>query len=343
MKNSGTKKTLKRPVKNAHTVRLVILFAAVLLLSGFSKDWQILSGPVVINMLRQMPEFGILALGIMLTRISGRIDLSVVGTANLSSAIAIFFMRSFIQEGASGGRTVIGIILSFIIALMLGALCGAFNAFLIYKMEIPAFIATIGTGSFYTGIGMILTRGTTVGGVPAAYQALVTTSFGPIPLTIIVYAVCAIAMAFILYKTSFGLRLYLSGTSMLASKYAGINSRDIIFKPYIIAACMSVLGGMIMVGRFNSVNMVNGSSYALLGVLICMIGGINPSGGQGRVEGVVIATMLIQLITTTLTQYRQINSYYNKLVIGALMILFMVFNYYMDILQEKRLNKEVSG
>ncbi len=335
-------KTLRPAVHHVHTLRLVALFLAVLMLSGFSKDWQIVSGPVVTNMLRQMPEFGIISLGIMLTRISGRIDLSVVGTANLSSAIATFFMRSFIPEGASSAQTALGIIAAFLIALCVGALCGAFNAFLIYKMEIPAFVATIGTGSFYTGIGMILTKGTTVSGVPPAYQQLITMSFGPIPMTMVVYAICAAVMAFMLYKTSFGLRLYLSGTSMQASKYAGINSRDIIFKPYIIAGCMSVLGGMIMVGRFNSVNMVNGSSYALLGVLICMIGGINPEGGQGRVEGVIIATMLIQLITTTLTQYRSINSYYNKLVIGALMILFMIFNYYMDIRQEKRLNRDTT-
>lgn len=325
---------------NTHTLRLVVLFLFVLTLSGFSNSWKIVSGPVVTNMLKQLPEYGILALGIMLTRISGRIDLSVVGTANLSSAIAVLFMKSFIAENATGAQAAPGIIIAFIIALILGALCGAFNGFLIYKLEIPAFVATVGTGLFYSGIGMILTKGTTLSGVPAAYQSLVTMSFGPIPLTIIVYAVCAIVLAFALYKTSFGIRLYLSGTNIDASKYAGVNIRSIVFKPYIIAGCLSVLGGMIMVGRFNSVNMVNGSSYALLGVLVCMIGGINPSGGQGRVEGVVIATMLIQLITTTLTQYRQINSYYNKLVIGALLIFFMIYNYYMDINQEKRLNKE---
>ncbi|WRS28539.1 ABC transporter permease [Oscillospiraceae bacterium MB08-C2-2] len=335
--------TIKKPgFSNAHLTRLIILFLGVLILSGVSNNWMIISGPVVSNMLRQMPEFGVISLGIMLTRISGRIDLSVVGTANLSSAVATFFMRSFIGEGAGAGRTVLGIFLAFVIALCIGALCGAFNGFLIYRLEMPAFIATIGTGSFYTGIGMILTKGTTVSGVPEAYQKLITKTFGPIPLTMIVYVISAAVMAFLLYKTSFGLQLYLSGTSMKASEFAGINSREIIFKPYIIAGCMSVLGGMIMVGRFNSVNMVNGSSYALLGVLICMIGGINPSGGQGRVEGVVLGTMLIQLITTTLAQYRQINSYYNKLVIGALMILFMIFNYYMDIRQEKRLNKNIN-
>ena len=326
---------------DAQFLRLAILFIVILLGVGFSKNWKILSGPMVNNMLYQMPEFGLISLGIMLTRISGRIDLSVVGTANLSAIIATLFLRYNFGDTEKGDIVFVGILGAFIIALLCGSLCGSLNAFLIYKLDVPAFVATIGTGTLYSGIGLIMTKGTTLGGLPHAYQQLISMRFGFIPLIMLIYILCAIMMAFLLYKTRFGLNLYLSGTSMLATRYAGINEFSVIFKPYIIAGCMSALGGMIMLGRFNSVNVSNGNNYALMGVLICMIGGINPSGGQGRVENVVMATLTIQLINSSLSLFHSINTFYNNIILGGLLIFFMIFNYYIDIRQEHQLNKKV--
>lgn len=327
---------------DAQFFRLTILFIMILLGVGFSKNWMILSGPMMKNMLYQMPEFGLISLGIMLTRISGRIDLSVVGTANFSAIMATLYLQHNYGNSEGGTWVWVGIFIAFVIALLCGSVCGAFNAFLIYKMKFPAFVATIGTGTLYSGIGLIMTKGTTIGGLPSAYQKLISMRFGYIPLVIVVYLLCVVLMAFLLYKTRFGLNLYLSGTSMFATKYAGINEMAIIFKPYIIAGCMSALGGMIMLGRFNSVNVSNGNSYALMGVLICMIGGINPSGGQGRVENVVMATITIQLINSSLSLYHNINTFYNNIILGGLLIFFMIINYYVDMRQEHQLNKKVN-
>ena len=224
----------------------------------------------------------------------------------------------------------IGIGIGILIALCVGLICGAINAFLIYNLELPSFVATIGTGTLFAGIGVILTKGTTISKLPNLYYQTLTMKVGIIPITIFLYILCALIMAFLLYKTKFGLRLYLSGTNSHASRFAGIDERAIVYKSYLISGVMSVLGGLIMMARFNSVNAANGCTYSLLGILICMIGGINPSGGQGKVEGVVLATMIIQLISTGMSLFHSINSYYNKLVYGGLLILFMIINYNMD-------------
>ena len=73
-------------VMDANLLRLLLLFIGLLMLFGFAKDWRILRSSMISNMLKQMPEYGIIALGIMITRISGRIDLSVVGIANISDS-----------------------------------------------------------------------------------------------------------------------------------------------------------------------------------------------------------------------------------------------------------------
>lgn len=332
------KKGRKTLAVNSDMLRLIILLVIAVLFFGLTKNWVIFKPKMIGNMMMQMPEYGIIALGIMITRISARIDLSVVGTANLSAIIAALYMKSCVPNEVAGLPAVLSMAVVLLLALAVGMVCGLINAFLIYNLDLPSFVATIGTGTLYSGIGVILTRGTTISKLPKAFYATLTLKLGIVPVALIIYALCALILAFLLYKTKFGLRLYLSGTNSKASRFAGINEGAVVYKSYMISATMSVLGGLIMMARFNSVNASNGATYSLLGVLICMIGGINPSGGSGRVEGVVIATVIIQLISSGMSLFHNINSYYNKLVYGGLLIIFMVLNFYINRSHERRLN-----
>ena len=323
---------------NSDILRLVILLAIVVLFFGFSKNWILFKPKMVGNMMMQMPEYGIIALGIMITRISARIDLSVVGTANLSAIIAALYMKHYVADDIAGTPAVFAMLVVVVLALVVGMVCGLVNAFLIYNLELPSFVATIGTGTLFSGIGVILTKGTTISKLPKVFYSTLTLKLGIVPISLVLYLLCAGILGFLLYKTKFGLRLYLSGTNSRASRFAGINEGKVVYKSYLISATMSVLGGLIMMARFNSVNASNGATYSLMGVLICMIGGINPSGGSGRVEGVVIATVIMQLISSGMSLFHNINSYYNKLVYGGLLIFFMILNFYINRNQERRLN-----
>lgn len=323
---------------NPDMLRLLILLTIAILFFGFSKNWAIFKPKMIANMLMQMPEYGIIALGIMITRISARIDLSVVGTANLSAIIAALYMKNSVSDDVAGFPAVWAMFIVLVLALVVGLLCGLLNAFLIHNLELPSFVATIGTGTLYSGIGVILTKGTTISKLPRVFYKTLTLKVGIIPISLMLYVLCALFLGFLLYKTKFGLRLYLSGANSKASRFAGINESAIVYKSYMISAVMSVLGGLIMMARFNSVNASNGVTYSLMGILICMIGGINPSGGSGRVEGVVIATFIMQLISSGMSLFHNINSYYNKLVYGGLLIIFMVFNFYINRSRERRLN-----
>lgn len=323
---------------NSDMLRLVMLFIVAILFFGFAKNWVIFKPKMIGNMLMQMPEYGIIALGIMVTRISARIDLSVVGTANLSAIIAALYMKNYVPEDVGGSYAVLVMAVVLLLAVAVGLCCGLVNSFLIYNLDLPSFVATIGTGTLFSGVGVILTKGTTISKLPKAFYETLTLKVGIVPVALMIYIVCTLILTFLLYKTKFGLRLYLSGTNSKASRFAGINEGAIVYKSYMISATMSVLGGLIMMARFNSVNASNGATYSLMGVLICMIGGINPSGGSGRVEGVVIATLIMQLISSGMSLFHNINSYYNKLVYGGLLIIFMVLNFYINRGHERRLN-----
>ncbi|MGI6669926.1 MAG: ABC transporter permease [Acetivibrionales bacterium] len=331
-----------RIVFDAHILRLIVLFICINAIFGIITNGKIFKVSMIGSMLNQLPEYGIIALGIMITRISGGIDLSAVGVANLAAILSAKYMLAFMDMNAQGMNAFTSLLMAFLVAFGVGVLLGALNGYLICKLNLPAMVVTIGTGKLFTGIGIILTEGRTISKMPVSYYTLIQAKIGIVPIPILFYLACALLMVFLLYKTRFGLQLYLQGTNAVAARFSGISKRSILIRAYILSACMSVLGGMIMLGRFNSVNASNGSTYALLGVLICMMGGINPTGGLGRVEGVIISTFILQMISSGMSLFGGISTFYNQLIYGALLLLFMVFNYYINKNREYRLRMSLS-
>ena len=112
------------------------------------------------------PEYGILTFGMMLCMISGGIDLSLVGIANLVGVVASYMMVNIGGGKECGMGMIIGAI---IVGLIIGVLCGAFNGFLIGFLHIPPMLVTLCGLQLYTGIAMIVTTGPGITGVPQSY------------------------------------------------------------------------------------------------------------------------------------------------------------------------------
>ena len=125
--------------------RLIIMLAFVFLLASLLKPELFLRGTNFISMAKQFPEFGIMAIGVSITMITGGIDLAVVGIANLSAIMAAKFMIASIPKEASREFTIVMILVAVLIALASGVAAGAINGFFISKVGIPAILTTMGT------------------------------------------------------------------------------------------------------------------------------------------------------------------------------------------------------
>ncbi len=315
--------------RDRHIARLILMmvvWAVFMAITRFDKFYTLINFQ---TMASQFPEFGLMSLGIMVCMITGGIDLSTVGVANLVSICTATLMKAVATE--ENEIAVYVIPLCFVIAILMGAAAGAFNGFLVSKVRIPPILATLGTSELFTGIGIVITDGKAVSKLPRMYSSAINSKiFGLIPTQLVFFAVMAIVIWFLLMRTTYGTKIYMIGTSSKAAVFSGIRTNLLLVKTYMISGICAALGGMVMLANYNSARADYGTVYTLQCVLIVVLGGVNPNGGSGKVSGVVLAICLLQMLQTGINRFPQISSYYISLIWGGVLILVMVLNYFTE-------------
>ena len=121
-----------------------------------------------------MPELGILSIAMMIAMLTGGIDLSVVGIANLSGILAgVYFHSAMVQAAqASDSNMLLYTVIGVVLALMVGLLAGLLNGILIAKLRITPILATLGTGQVFMGLALVLTGGPAIVGFPDAWNMI---------------------------------------------------------------------------------------------------------------------------------------------------------------------------
>ncbi|WP_069998976.1 ABC transporter permease [Cellulosilyticum sp. I15G10I2] len=309
---------LKTSLKNTdkNTVALLGIAILIFIIMGILAPKSFLSIKNLQGMCVQFPEFGILAFGMMLAMISGGIDLSLVGIANLAGIIASALM---IRMGGSNLSIAIGILA----AIIVGGLCGVFNGFLIGYLQIPAMLVTLGGLQLYTGLGLAITKGPALTGLPSAFNLIANGTILNIPVALIIFIIAAISIGFLLKSTVYGQHVCFMGTNATAARYSGINNLKVTIYTYGISGILGGVAGILIASHYNSAKSDYGSSYTLLTLLIVVLGGINPDGGRGKVIGVTLAVIVLQLVSSAFNILR-VNAFIKTFVWGIILIAVMV-------------------
>jgi simple sugar transport system permease protein len=268
------------------------------------------------SMAYQFPEFALLALAMHPTMLTGGIDLSVVSVANLCGILAAFTMRGapppFILLGAA-------------IALVVGMMCGIFNGVLVAACRLPAIVATLGTLQFFAGISIILTKGSSITGLPSAYASIGNGSIFGIPIPLLIFLLTLFLVYLATARTPLGKQIRLYGTNSQAASFAGIPTFRVLVMTYALSGVTAACAGLVILSRANSANADYGTSYLLLSVLINILAGVNPNGGSGSVYGLVLAVLSLQFLSSGLNLLA-VNNFARDLLYGALLVSVMVAN-----------------
>lgn len=268
------------------------------------------------SMAIQFAEYGILSFAMMIAIISGGFDLSVVGIANLSGIVGLVAMRAM---GGSSATIPVGIL----IALCVGLLCGALNGFMIGYMKVPAMLVTLCGQQLFTGIGLIITKGPAMQGLPEGFTFITNGLIGFIPMALIVFIAVAVALSFIMKSTVYGQHLLFMGTNETASKYSGIRNLKITLETYMLTGLLGSIGGILMASHYNSVKTDYGTTYILLTMLIAMLGGTDPDGGGGSIFNVALAVVVLQLISSSFNLLG-ISSFMKNFIYGVILLIVMI-------------------
>ena len=183
-KNSFFKAAFLKLNSDKHLTRLFVIFAILFVGLTLINSDRFLTIDNFQSMMYQFPEYGMMALGIMLTMIIGGIDLSVVGVANLTSIVVASILLNMAPKGSPEGLTTIVIIFAIFVAVAVGVVSGLINGLLVSKIGIPPILATLGSYQFFTGVAIIITKGAALSRLPITYSnAIRTTVLGVIPLS----------------------------------------------------------------------------------------------------------------------------------------------------------------
>jgi len=278
------------------------------------------------SMAYQIPEFGLLALAMMIAMITGGIDLSVIATANLSGILAALILTKNITPETGEVQIILTIIIAIFGALILSSICGLVNGLLISYLRIPAIIATLGTMLFYSGIGMAITNGVGVVGFPKQFLAIGSGKFLIFPIPLIIFFIIIVIVSLILDKTLFGQQVYLLGTNPIAARFSGINNDIVLIKTYMLTGFLAGMSSIIMISRVNSAKVGYGSTYLLQAILVVVLGGVNPNGGHGKIFGVIMGILMLQILQSAFTLFG-FSPYAKKLIWGLMLLIVMAINF----------------
>ncbi len=302
------------------------------------------------NIILGISSLLLLASGETFVIISGGIDLSIgfiMGFVCVSTSI---IMRDL---NAAGYAPIISITAGSVVGLLLGLIPGLINGYLVAKLRVPPFIATLGMWGIANGLAWRLCEGFPIGFLPLqvrnignAYLAY----FSPkkefsffikpvlterkdilsllkiIPLPVLLITIILVIFAFILTRTRFGQHTYVIGDKVDAAIRAGINVPLHLIKVYIISSFFAATAGVLLVFKLNmGVHTQYTSSYELFAIAAVVIGGASLTGGKGTIWGTVIGVLLIGTLNNGLMMMG-LPIFYRYIATGCILIIAVLID-----------------
>lgn len=337
---------------------LILAFiVAVPLVSGSSVSF--LSVRNSQNILVAITPVLLLGLGQTFVIISGGIDLSVGWVMSFASVISALALRGAFNAGLP---LPLAVLAGLAMAIVGCGMIGLFNGVIIAKLKVPPFIVTLGTSFIVRGMALLMSENTTVIGLPRGVRDYGNESvmyyvrgdgggfyfFEKPELTvellrrmdrIITYPVLLTALVvgvaiYVLRRTKFGRYTYAIGGNEVAAIRAGVPVDRHIIKLYVLSSVTAGIAGFLSMLRFTAGSAVIGDPLLLSSIAAVIIGGVSLFGGSGSVVGTVIGALIIAVLTTGLVMLN-VPSFYQFIVVGAVVILAVLIDQTRGIIKDK--------
>ena len=295
---------------------LVGLLALIAIVSVLSPSF--LSTKNIFNILRQTSVNGIIAAGMTFVILTGGIDLSVGSILAISGAIC----ASILVNGQN-------IVIAVLAALLVGAMVGFLNGFIITKGKLQPFIATLATMTILRGLTLVYTDGKPIT-LGSGELALNFGQIGggkilgiptPALIMILVFLVCA----YVLKNTKMGRYTYALGSNEEATKLSGLNTDKIKIAVYTLSGILASIAGIIITSRLFSAQPTAGDGYELDAIAAVVLGGTSLTGGKGKITGTIIGALIIGVLSNALN-ILDVSSYYQMMVKGAVILIAVLLD-----------------
>ena len=201
--------------------------------------------------------------------------------------------------------------------------------------SIVAMLVTLCGLQLYTGLAYGITGGPAINGMCDAFKAISNGSIAGIPYVLFIFIAVFLLVTFVMKSTVFGHEIYFLGSNARASRYSGINTLKVTIMTHAFSGILGGISGILITSHLNSAKSSNGSTYTLLTLLIVVLGGVHPDGGKGKVLGVTLATILLQLIANAFGLLHMDDNA-KTFVNGCMLVAALLLDVYLDKRAAKR-------
>ncbi|AZV77056.1 ABC transporter permease [Parasedimentitalea marina] len=289
-----------------------------------------------LTIMLQTSVIGLLGIGMTMVIITGGIDLSVGSVLALSGTVTGMLVKS--------GMPVLP---AMFCGVIVGALCGLFNGFVITKMRITPFVATLGMMLIARGIALQLTGAAPISRLGEAFGVLGNGAlfrivemgangfpkvvFPGIPYPVILLVVVAILGSYMLRRRQIGRHIYATGSNEEAARLAGVEVDRTKMIAYSLSGALAGLSGIVLMSRLVTAQPNEGVMYELDAIAAAVIGGASLMGGVGAISGTLIGAFIIGVLRNGLNM-AGVSAFIQQIVIGFVVI----FAVYIDQIRSRR-------
>ncbi len=268
----------------------------------------------ITNLMRQASLWAIIAVGQTFVIITAGIDLSVGAVVGFSGVVVALLLRAEVP-----------IFLSIILTLGCGALIGMFHAFGVIKLGLPPFIMTLATLTALSGIGLLITNGGSISGLPDAFTNFSRDEFAGIPSLFWMVILVAIPAYVFLQHTRWGRYLFAIGSNAEAARLTGVNVHRMLYVAYTLSAVLASFAGILTTSRIGIGNATTGQGWELQSIAASVIGGTSLFGAVGSIQGPLLGSFLLTTIANG-ANLLNVNAFWQRIITGGLIILVVYFD-----------------
>ncbi|MCT8158699.1 ABC transporter permease [Pseudoruegeria sp. SHC-113] len=260
----------------------------------------------------------LLAIGQMIVILTRCIDLSVA--ANLALTGMVVAMLNVAAPG-------LPIVVILIVAILLGTLLGMVNGLLVWKLDIPPIVVTLGTMTIFRGIIFLISDGKWVNSheMSAAFKALPRAEVLGLPVLSWIAIAAVLIFALVMRRTTLGRAFYAVGGSPHSATYTGINVGRTQFWAFTISGALAGLTGYLWVSRYAVAYVDIAGGFELDVVAACVIGGVSIAGGIGSVAGALLGALFLGVIKNALPVV-DISPFWQLAISGSAIIIAVAVN-----------------
>ncbi|HLU19190.1 MAG TPA: ABC transporter permease [Pusillimonas sp.] len=287
-----------------------LVLLALCLFSAFMSD-RFISSANITNILLQASVLAVVTIGMTYVIIGGGFDLSVGSVVALAGCIAAEVMLHS------------GIVAGVVAGALSGVAVGVINGYVIARVGVSPFIATLGSMVLVRGVVLLMTQGSPIvgeEGLPDAFVSFGTGRLYGVPYLVIAAITSFIIFAWTLHRTAFGTRTYAVGGNKEAAFLSGVPVNRVVITTYAICGFTAAIAGVMLAARLQSGQPTAGEFYELSAIAAVVLGGAALQGGEGKLYKSMIGVLIMTILANSLN-LMGVDSYWQRIAVGLVIIL----------------------